>query len=360
MDIRAKICSGKTPTTESVPTYAKAGNSSCSKSKFSGNNKQSDVKPQSEGKKFADATTHPEYFEMGGIAYYGHCVEEGEEPGDDDSTQSGLKRSELIGSYDMIHYKGIRDCCDDKLQEEYIGRAIDGTLEIELVKWKGKAALCGRYRMSKSIGEGWSEDGGKPSSTEGSIIELVHGNVDPEIDSSDAEGSEDAEEDEEKSDEAVDELEADEGTPERFAGVGYFTRSEWWHDDLQYSDYGDLVDNFQARLSVLSQDSAIGLESDWPVKESVPSHPKTCGVVPRDFTHAQEMLANYEDGSNSWLLNHFPSLSSETALRIRQFVLPPPVLMLKKGDLVLDIEEPCEAECWRKIVFRKKPATKSG
>ena len=144
--------------------------------------------------------------------------------------------------------------------------------------------------------------------------------------------------------------EIDDSAPKTFVGTAYRTNRPWWND-LSDSDGEGF---FPVKLGQLHKDVAMGLKSDEPHEEAVPTRPKTSGVVPRDFSHAQELLARYNDGSNSWLRNHFPSLTPNLALLIRRFASPPPVLMLKKGDLVLNIEETCEPECHRRIIFRKK------
>ena len=67
-----------------------------------------------------------------------------------------------------------------------------------------------------------------------------------------------------------------------------------------------------------------------------------------------KMISQYEDGSNSWMVNHFTGFSPELALKVRKFLTPSPVLMLKKGDLRLHIEESVGPDYDKLLVFRKR------
>jgi len=67
---------------------------------------------------------------------------------------------------------------------------------------------------------------------------------------------------------------------------------------------------------------------------------------------AAALMANYNDGSNSWISHHL-NLSSALAFKIRQFVTPSPVFYVEKDDLVLKVEETTSAEFNKVLIFRK-------
>jgi Stc1 domain len=305
--------------------------------------------------KFSDASSHPDYYNMGGIAVE-PIVQKNYE-----CSVDGFQRKDFVGSYDMVYYYSVRECGCHEDETEHISRAVGGKLELEETKWNGKSALCGRFHVDAK-GDGWSS--GK-ASTKGSIVELVHGdrcfeevlNAFEEYQggqvSSEDEIEEEGEGDDEEAEDNGSDVETTNFQLEHFAGVRVYTKGVWWH--LGMEDDGDEYFFEVTKLGFLEDDLALGLQSDYPVPASSKiAPPVTMGELPTDTAHGKAMLKKFQDGSNSWLINHFSMLDPMSAAKIREYVTPPPVLLLKKGDLVMEILETFGPECEKVIVFRKK------
>merc|ERR1711865_99580 len=122
-------------------------------------------------------------------------------------------------------------------------------------------------------------------------------------------------------------------------------------NDIEDDDYTDII--IRATLTVVKDTIAVGLAFDkFPYSTF---YPKFKGLKPKNLKDANNMLAKYEDGSNSWVCKHL-GFHPSIAFHVRQFIAPPPVFFFEKGDVFLDIEDNMDCVCeWRKrYVFRKK------
>jgi len=106
----------------------------------------------------------------------------------------------------------------------------------------------------------------------------------------------------------------------------------------------------------MNQRVALGLSPDWLAGN--PYNPRACPdhellelKEPDNLKRAKELMAQYCD-SPSWVTTHL-GLPKTAAFCIREFVTPPPVFYLEKGDLIVRIEESREPEWYKTLVLRK-------
>ncbi|CAB9496624.1 expressed unknown protein [Seminavis robusta] len=109
-----------------------------------------------------------------------------------------------------------------------------------------------------------------------------------------------------------------------------------------------------AKLRVVggSKPYALGLEFDQLPAALHAFTPTYGGEQPEDLGHALAMLSKYRNGRNSWIHKHL-GWPDKVASLIRSFMAPEPVMLIKPGDLVLEVEESPEREWTKTFIFRK-------
>jgi hypothetical protein len=263
-----------------------------------------------------------------------------------------LRNEALVGAYKLVYYSSSRPCATE--ESECIHRTVRGDMQLSTKKWNGIPALYGEYSFfdAESTPLGVHQD---TNEIKASFIERVSGPWMPPL--PDDETSKDSDDPDSDSDDSYD----------TGASKVFYLRqeshphwnlvgSDWWRDiDEEVTEYPDdlMTEEMwcQASMMIVDQRCALGLESDELYYLNYV--PNTSGVVPTNANHADEMMATYKNGRNSWTCKHL-GVPCQVASRIREFVTPPPVFFLEPGDLLLDIEDAREMEWTKCLVYRKE------
>ena len=315
---------------------------------------------------FSDQSTNPEYYQIAGIAYEDFKEKKAamKKQVDDVKPPPSMKNSDLVGCYDLLYYRmsRYRDGCyesrDLDAAYETISRAVPGELVITETIWEDKPALHGKWRIDADVEtkRGWSVAGyverlSLECEVDGEMIEKVHlSGKDGMMD--------DVFEDMDKN--MDDDKKYFIAERRDFRSCQMETGKLWWWD-LPMPNAEGYEEGYYyycaASLEILECDVPLGVKSDEPVYIDLHWNdlPKTHGTRPKNLAHAKELIANYENGtSDSWMTRHLKGFTPSLALMVRRFLTPPPVLMLKRGDLILRMDEPDEMDCEKLYVFRKK------
>lgn len=284
----------------------------------------------------------------------------------------------LEGGYSIVYYSSFRGCPVDEDQGESIGRTARGRAHLMVKDWHGAPALLGGYQIDcmASVGgggrsHGWGET---VASTfiENSIGWDPRGYAGFNI------------YDKTAYDDEFDELSDDGAKPSsdnemRLVLDRDLSSVEWWQElgtkdeEEQEGEVGDMYKYCGGTLSVLNKRVALGLSPDRLYEnkfcpQGCPKHDllelveekKDGDDYPKNnverahelnLERAKKLMEEYSNGS-SYITKHL-GLSQQVASHIREFVTPPPVFYLEKGDLILRIEESSEPEWDKTVVLRK-------
>ena len=264
-----------------------------------------------------------------------------------------LRNEDLIGEYDLVFHTSLR--CGGGKEEYDIHRTATGSMTLVADQWTGKPALYGSFGINDSRYKDsdwnwtWDQDSGsyRFDHDEWLGADFVEDVITNNLTSNSMLVP---------SDEGRDSIkfliERHRGT---WCKTPKITCWKWFEgfekdlNDIEDDDYTDII--IRATLTVVKDTSAVGLAiDDFPYSTF---HPKFKGVQPKNLKDANNMLAKYEDGSNSWVCKHL-GFHPSIAFHVRQFIAPPPVFFFEKGDVFLDIEDNMACERRKSYVFRKK------
>jgi len=286
-------------------------------------------------KRTAKEADRKEYFRTFGVGY---------ELEDSVGKGSVPDRASLEGYYKIVYYKSTRNCpqsLDDDEYEENIGRTARGWAQLEMKDWNGKPALYGKYKIDcePSFGDRFSigpdgdhkvHSGNWGETRSGSFIENSIG-----------------------------------WKSAGYNGFGIHAANEinlvvdvlyefnheykWWENIRLSTDDGTERDDDYCGgiLNVTKSSVALRLCPDWLAGNSFR---RSLEPLHGDDANAEELMASYKHKA-SWVTRHL-GFSNKVAFLIREYVTPPPIFYLEKGDLLLNIEESSECEWNKTVVFR--------
>ena len=255
--------------------------------------------------------------------------------------------SSLVGNYNIVYYHSDRSCCDED-QTESIARTARGWAHLTMENWQGTPALFGGYQIDcqPSFGGG-TLCRGLSDTISGTFVENSVG-WDPQgkgYNGFNIHGYD--------SNSNAMKLVFDRGIDTRREPL------EWWQDlgtDNEQSSDENMNAFCGGILNVMNKRVALGLCPDWLAGN--PYNPRACPnhellelEDPDNLKRAEELMDQYCDRS-SWVTTHL-GLPKKVAFCIREFVTPPPVFYLEKGDLIVRIEESREPEWDKTLVLRK-------
>eukprot|EP00816_Leptocylindrus_hargravesii_P012857 CAMPEP_0196826616 /NCGR_PEP_ID=MMETSP1362-20130617/93718_1 /TAXON_ID=163516 /ORGANISM="Leptocylindrus danicus, Strain CCMP1856" /LENGTH=433 /DNA_ID=CAMNT_0042207195 /DNA_START=229 /DNA_END=1532 /DNA_ORIENTATION=+ len=125
----------------------------------------------------------------------------------------------------------------------------------------------------------------------------------------------------------------------------YKHKEDWWNelhkalapDDDDDDYWSGPAEYLGFALKRISKRVSLGISRDHPSSEDSKFHSLKLNTnhllqKPDCNELAEELIAKYCDGSNSWMYTHL-EIPSSIAFQIRVFITPPPVFYLEEGDL---------------------------
>jgi len=321
------------------------------------------------------------YFTICGVGYEfpgfgGDDDEESSLPdGEDDAAAAGNKKDEqlessssylldnklgssstaLVGDYEIVYYASLYHDSDD------IQRSVRGHLKLRMTEWDYKPALYGEYQLGTYDSKGrlrYEYCDGKESGlgpvTGASFIENV---VDWDAEGTFLACSQSGGKDDKKFIVNRDPM-GDALFPALSKDGKTVVRKFWDHMPME-EDKVDRMDAYCfATLHKLKRRMVLGLCPDRQNNNSY--MPTACPRINLGETeeerlkNADTLMAKYKAASKSWVCRHLENFDARLAMKVREFVTPPPVFYLEKDDLVLKVQETAEPDWEKVIVFRKK------
>ena len=300
------------------------------------------------------------YLETFGVGYALPCMRE-------EWLDGNFENQSVVGDYKIVYYSS------DFWDGERIARSACGPVRLRMGVWDGKPALCGEYQLQDRLDilDSTVPEGGETTlgvTTGGTFVESVVGWEGSHIPNIWQEGSDDKL------------FIAERGFFGTFSDILHskkdsMVRRKFWNYLPQSYDDIDRIDAFCfATLHKLKVRVPLGLQADRLYEnEYEPTACPSIDIPEQDEDEddeeqdkeeeqdkdkdglkvAAELMAKYNDASDSWMCQHLPGFNSQLAFNVREFVTPPPVFYLEEGDLVLTVEETRECEWTKTLVLRK-------